>query len=88
MSFGDWFTITKDWLELSRHWPNVLFVRFEDMKSEPAKTIRCIAEHIGVAASDELIDRVVRSITHRAKATHVTATERVADSINHSVPSC
>lgn len=69
VSFGDWFAITKDWFELSQRWPNVLFVRYEDMKSEPAKTIRCIAEHIGVAPSDELIDRVVRSAAHRAKLT-------------------
>lgn len=74
VSFGDWFAITKEWLELSQRWPNVLFVRYEDMKSEPGKTIRCIAEHIGVAPSDELIDRVVRKRSPPRKI-NGTATE-------------
>ena len=39
----------------------MLFVRFEDMKADPAKTIRRIAEHIGAPTDDDLIDRVVSS---------------------------
>ena len=59
VSFGDWFSVTKDWFELSQRWPNVLFVRFEDMKADPAQTICRIAKHIGVSTNDSLIDRVV-----------------------------
>ena len=36
------------------------------MKADPARTIRVIAEHIGVSANDELIDRVVRSSAYFA----------------------
>jgi hypothetical protein len=61
VSFGDWFAVTKAWYELAQQSDNVLFVRFEDMKADPAKTIRRIAEHIGAPTDDDLIDRVVSS---------------------------
>ena len=48
----------------------MLFVRFEDMKADPAKTIRRIAEHIGAPTDDDLIDRVVSS----ARLQHDTTT--------------
>ena len=68
VSFGNWFSVTRDWLELSQRWPNVMFVRFEDLKADPAHTIRGIAAHIGVSADNELIDRVVQGSTFRAMA--------------------
>jgi hypothetical protein len=46
-AFGDWFSVTKGWHQLSTRFENVLFVQFEDLKASPRRTIRRIAAHIG-----------------------------------------
>ncbi|XP_076813619.1 sulfotransferase 1A1-like [Clavelina lepadiformis] len=55
---------------------NVLFVMYENIKKNPAKEIRKIADHLGVERSDEEIDQIVEatsfsSMKKGASARHV-----------------
>jgi hypothetical protein len=49
MWFGSWPAHVLGWWQRSRQQENVVFVRFEDMKSDLARVARQIAEFLGVA---------------------------------------
>jgi hypothetical protein len=56
-NFGCWFEHVKGWWE-HRHDPNVLFLTYEQLKSDFDRSLRQIAEFCGWELSPEKLDRV------------------------------
>ena len=53
-----------------RHDNNVLLLFFDDIKEDHAGCVRKIAKFIGIECSEELLERVVHTTTHREMARH------------------
>ena len=64
LAHGDYFDWVLSWYKEYDN-PNVHFVRFEDLKADPHEEIAKIADHIGVEASDALIDKVAEDASFR-----------------------
>ena len=61
---GKWAEFASTWWAL-RHRPNVLFLRFEDMKDDHEGVVRQIAAHMGVTLTDEELAAVVERSSFR-----------------------
>ena len=58
--FGTWFDHILGWWE-HKDAPNILFIKYEDMKADPHTAVRSVADFIGVTdATEELIENVVQ----------------------------
>ena len=58
--FGGWFTHVLGWWE-HKDTPNILFVKYEDMKTDPHTVVRSVAQFIGIeSVTDQLIHDVVK----------------------------
>jgi hypothetical protein len=69
--FGSYFDHVLPWWEASqRQRENILFLKYEDMKRDLTATVTRIAEFIGVAADQKLVERVVAGSGFEAMATH------------------
>ncbi|XP_071498931.1 sulfotransferase 1A1-like [Diadema antillarum] len=55
---GSWFENVLPWWK-KRHHPNVLFLKFEDMKKDPRGAVVQVARFMGKSLRDEVIDRIV-----------------------------
>jgi hypothetical protein len=77
--FGTYFSHLRSWWE-QRHRADVLSLCFEDMKQDHADAVRRIARFLGIAASEELLERTTRQSTfefmlaHRDKFEDASAT--------------
>lgn len=60
--YGDWFDYTLSWWKLRNH-PNVLFLKYEDMKLDPATNIQKIADFCKIPLSEEQLKTVVEHTT-------------------------
>ena len=58
-NFGRWDVFTDAWYQM-RHTPNVLFLCFEDVKSDSLGAIVQIAQFLDVTLSDEQLEKVAR----------------------------
>ena len=59
--YGNWCDHVLGWWK-NRDAPNILFVKHEDMKTDPTAAVRTVAEFIGIKdATDELIQSVVEN---------------------------
>ena len=59
--YGNWCDHVLGWWK-NRDAPNILFVKYEDMKTDPTAAVRTVAEFIGIKdATDELIQSVVEN---------------------------
>ncbi|XP_041478988.1 sulfotransferase 1C2A-like [Lytechinus variegatus] len=58
--YGSWFEHTLYWWKLRNH-PNVLFLKYEDMKQDPRKAVIQIAEFMGKSLPNDIIDRIVEA---------------------------
>ncbi|XP_077998750.1 sulfotransferase 1 family member D1-like [Glandiceps talaboti] len=65
VSFGDWFDHVIGWWKYKDH-PNVLYLKYEDMKRDPHKAVRQIAEHIDRPISDDFLNRVVEETSFKS----------------------
>ena len=58
--FAGWFTHVLGWWE-HRDSPNILFVKYEDMKNDPFETARTVGLFIGIeSVTDELLQNVIK----------------------------
>ncbi len=62
---GPWQDFTASWWQ-ERHRKNVLFLRFEDMKSDPQKTIRDIADFLGLSPSEAQFKQIEKRTDFKA----------------------
>lgn len=62
---GHWQHFTASWWK-ERHRKNVLFLRFEDMKDDPQKTIRDIASFLGLSPSEPQFQRIEERTVFKA----------------------
>ncbi|XP_072041100.1 sulfotransferase 1C1-like [Amphiura filiformis] len=60
--YGSWWNHYLYYWNL-RHEPNVLFLKFEDMKKDLKGTVERIADFLGYTFSDDVIDRIVNHCT-------------------------
>ena len=58
MGWGSWFDYIMEWWE-HRHAPNVLFIKYEDMKRSPSESVCTIADFIGTQVTDDLVEEVI-----------------------------
>ena len=57
--FGDWFSHVLGWWK-HRDAPNILFVKYEDMKADPLAIVSTVAKFIGISnITDQLLQDVV-----------------------------
>ena len=57
VEFGNYFDHILSWWE-HRDDPNVLFIKYEDMKKDPSSTIVKVAEFIGHDIGDEIVSKI------------------------------
>ncbi|XP_078000027.1 sulfotransferase 6B1-like [Glandiceps talaboti] len=63
--FGDWATENLYWWE-HRDDPNVLFLKYEDMKADLDSNVRAIADHLECKLTDDVIKRISEECTFKA----------------------
>jgi aryl sulfotransferase len=56
---------TQSWWNF-RHLPNILFVHYADLLTEPADEVRRVARHLGISLGDRAVDRIVKATTFEA----------------------
>ena len=59
LTFGSYFDHVLPWWEASQRDQNILFLKYEDMKNDPAGNVTRIASFLDLQADSQLIDRVV-----------------------------
>ncbi|XP_072163327.1 sulfotransferase 1C2-like [Diadema setosum] len=69
---GSWFDSVLYWWK-KRDEPNVLFLKYEDMKKDLKESIRQISEFMGKSFSDETIDAIVAGSTFDAMKKNKTS---------------
>ena len=57
--FGGWFYHVLGWWKHNDA-PNILFIKYEDMKTDPLTAIRSVAQFIGIELTDELLQKVLK----------------------------
>ena len=57
--YGDWFDFTLGWWRL-RKLPNIMFLKYEDMKIDPAAQIRKVAMFCGKDLTSEQVEAIVK----------------------------
>ena len=58
--FGNWFEHTQGWWK-HKEAPNLLFIKYEDMKADPYTSVCTVADFIGITdATEELIENVIQ----------------------------
>ncbi|XP_071502301.1 sulfotransferase 1C2-like [Diadema antillarum] len=62
---GSWFENVLPWWERRNH-PNVLFLKYEDMKKDLRGTVERVARFIGKSLSDDVINRIAEASTFGA----------------------
>ena len=59
--FGGWFEHILGWWRHNDS-PNILFIKYEDMKRDPPTTVQSVASFIGIEkATDELLRNVIQN---------------------------
>lgn len=58
--YGDWFDYTLGWWAM-RHHPNVLILKYEDMKVDPAGNIAKLGQFMGKNLSPEEVSKIVEA---------------------------
>ncbi|XP_071484078.1 sulfotransferase 1A1-like [Diadema antillarum] len=62
---GSWFENVLPWWRRRNH-PNVLFLKYEDMKKDHRGAVEQVASFMGKALSDDVMDRIVEASTFSA----------------------
>ena len=62
---GPWYRFTSTWWA-ARERPNVLFLRFEDIKAHPKSAISQIASHLGIDLTPEQLERIAKATSFEA----------------------
>ncbi|XP_030846018.1 sulfotransferase 1C2 [Strongylocentrotus purpuratus] len=62
---GSWFENVLPWWKRRNH-PNVLFLKYEDMKKDLQGAVRQIAEFMGKSLSDDVIEKIAKASTFKA----------------------
>ncbi|XP_063964968.1 sulfotransferase 1C2-like [Lytechinus pictus] len=62
---GSWFENVLPWWKRRNH-PNVLFLKYENMKKDLTGAIQQIAEFMGKTLSDDVIDKIAEASTFKA----------------------
>lgn len=65
MHFGSWFNHVLGWWKHKDH-PNILFIKYEDMKKDAFSIVSAIAEFIGCGLEKKVIDSIVGMTTFDA----------------------
>lgn len=63
--FGRWDHFTSSWYSL-RDRPNVLFLRYEDMKTDPVAAVERIASFLGLDLTPQIRDKVVNKVSFQS----------------------
>ncbi|XP_062993337.1 sulfotransferase 1C2-like [Elgaria multicarinata webbii] len=58
ITWGSWFDHVRGWWEAKKRHP-ILYLFFEDMKEDPAREIRKVAQFLGLQLSDVVLNRTV-----------------------------
>ena len=64
MDYGSYFDFVLDWDKLVKNPPSsnqILMVTFEEMKAEPEKSVKKVAEFLGVQVSDKDVEEIVQA---------------------------
>nr|XP_054767549.1 sulfotransferase 1C2-like [Lytechinus pictus] len=62
---GSWFENVLPWWRKRNH-PNVLFLKYEDMKKDLPKAVKQIAEFMGKSFTDDVIQKIADASTFKA----------------------
>ncbi|XP_046542791.1 sulfotransferase 1A1-like isoform X1 [Haliotis rubra] len=67
MMLGDYVDYVKDWLQVKQDNPDLpmLTLFYEDLKKDPVKNIRTVAEFLGLSASDELCEQIAEACSFK-----------------------
>jgi hypothetical protein len=68
--YGSYFEHILPWWEASQTAPNILFLKYEDMKQDLAGVTKQIADFIDVPMAQSVLERVVSGSSFRAMATN------------------
>ncbi|XP_071943773.1 sulfotransferase 1B1-like [Antedon mediterranea] len=66
--YGSWFQHNLFWWK-RRHLPNVLFLKYEDIKKDPKIATVKVAEFMGYKLSDDVIDKIVEKSSFKSMKT-------------------
>ncbi|ELU14851.1 hypothetical protein CAPTEDRAFT_128233 [Capitella teleta] len=58
LMFGNIFKMSRDWWQ-ARHLPNVLVVKYEEMKKDTAEVVRRVGEFLEIPLDEEAVDNIV-----------------------------
>lgn len=70
MMYGSYFDHILPWWQASQTAPNILFLKYEDMKQDLAGVVEQIADFIGVEMKRPLVEQIVVGSSFRAMSTN------------------
>ena len=70
LMFGSYFDNVLPWWQASQTAPNILFLKYEDMKDDLAGAVTQIADFIDAPLTQPLLDRVVAGSSFKAMSTN------------------
>ncbi|XP_067680681.1 sulfotransferase 1B1-like [Haliotis asinina] len=67
VSSGDYVDYVKDWLQVKEDHPDLpmLTLFYENLKRDPVKNIRTVADFLGVSVTDELCERIAEACSFK-----------------------
>ncbi|XP_011661042.1 sulfotransferase 1C2A-like [Strongylocentrotus purpuratus] len=83
---GSWFENVLPWWRKRNH-PNVLFLKYEDMKRDLPGAVRQIAEFMGKSFSDDVIEKISEASTFQAMKKNPSSNPDTFDSPGRKVKS-
>ena len=80
----DWFQWNLGWWKY-REYPNILFVKYEEMKKDFPGQVRRIMEYLNLNANDDIIFRVCQSASFQQMAKGISKSEHLKSLCDHNV---
>ena len=83
--YGGWLSHVLGWW-VHRDEPNILFLKYEDLKKDPHKAVKAIGEFIGVEPlTEELVKTVVENSSFQSMSTNATINNRKKEGAEISI---
>ncbi|XP_067680695.1 sulfotransferase 1C2-like [Haliotis asinina] len=82
---GDYVDYVKDWLQVKQDNPDlpILTLFYENLKQDPVKNIRTVADFLGVTVSDELCEQIAEACSFKKlKSANTEVKEHVTNASN------
>lgn len=61
--YNDKLPVMRSWLELGKQDPHVMFMKFEDITTNPCENFRLVLDHCGIALSDQALREILSDYT-------------------------